>query len=264
MVLHLLLLGSASALHPDIRRLESLALQQFGHRQLASFKEANRQLNEMVGTSTDPTSSANNGDISSMCANEQFLQFCSMNDAQLEQTVATSANDGAANGGTSDATAANVCALKAMQGFYCNTLCSPSCEAFLSAGGDGEALSQSSANDDAAGGGTGAGTGAATQADPTAAIEDMLGQVCGWRGHGCRYGSRNADGPDRGDRRHAGPGLRLAGARVPVREPQRRRTRPRRSKTCWARSASRTAAAGTAPRSSRLSRPSTPSRPPTS
>merc|ERR1719453_975404 len=325
MVLHLLLLGSASALHPDIRRLESLALQQFGHRQLASFKEANRQLNEMVGTSTDPTSSANNGDISSMCANEQFLQFCSMNDAQLEQTVATSANDGAANGGASDA-AANVCALKAMQGFYCNTLCEASCEAFLSAGGDGEALSQSSANDaaagggssssdatpsfmsdtaqldrmcsndclknlltsvstmidglaacggtggsgslsgndGAAGGGTGAGTGAATQTDPTAAIEDMLGQVCGWRGHGCRYGSRNADGPDRGDRRHAGPGLRLAGARVPVREPQRRRTRPRRSKTCWARSASRTAAAGTAPRSSRLSRPSTPSRPPPS
>merc|ERR1719453_2813972 len=245
MVLHLLLLGSASALHPDIRRLESLALQQFGHRQLASFKEANRQLNEMVGTSTDPTSSANNGDISSMCANEQFLQFCSMNDAQLEQTVATSANDGAANGGASDA-AANVCALKAMQGFYCNTLCEASCEAFLSAGGDGEALSQSSANDaaagggssssdatpsfmsdtaqldrmcsndclknlltsvstmidglaacggtggsgslsgndGAAGGGTGAGTGAATQTDPTAAIEDMLGQVCVKNGGG--------------------------------------------------------------------------------
>merc|ERR1719453_166266 len=245
MVLHLLLLGSASALHPDIRRLESLALQQFGHRQLASFKEANRQLNEMVGTSTDPTSSANNGDISSMCANEQFLQFCSMNDAQLEQTVATSANDGAANGGASDA-AANVCALKAMQGFYCNTLCEASCEAFLSAGGDGEALSQSSANDaaagggssssdatpsfmsdtaqldrmcsngclknlltsvstmidglaacggsggsgslsgndGAAGGGTGAGTGGATQTDPTAAIEDMLGQVCVKNGGG--------------------------------------------------------------------------------
>merc|ERR1719453_2477802 len=228
MVLHLLLLGSASALHPDIRRLESLALQQFGHRQLASLKEANRQLNEMAGTSTDPTSSANNGDISSMCANEQFLQFCSMNDAQLEQTVATSANDGAANGGASDA-AANVCALKAMQGFYCNTLCEASCEAFLSAGGDGEALSQSSANDAAAGGGssssdatpsfmsdtaqldrmcsngclknlltsvstmidglaagggTGAGTGAATQTDPTAAIEDMLGQVCVKNGGG--------------------------------------------------------------------------------
>merc|ERR1719310_317494 len=239
MVFHLLLLGSASALHPDLRRLESLAVQQFGHRQLASFKEANRQLNEMVGTSNDPTSSANNGDISSMCANEQFLQFCSMNDAQLEQNVATSANDG-------DSTAANVCTLKAMQGFYCNTLCSPSCEAFLSAGGDGEALSQSSVNDDAAGGGspssdatpsfmsdtaqldrmcsngclkssltsvstmidglaacgeeggegslsgndgaagggTGAGTGAATQTDPTAAIEDMLGQVCVKNGGG--------------------------------------------------------------------------------
>merc|ERR1719352_568002 len=246
MVLHLLLLGSASALHPDLRRLESLAVQQFGHRQLVSFKEVNRQLNEMVGTNTDPTSSANNGDISSMCANEQFLQFCAMSDAQLEQTVATSANDGAANGGASDATTANVCTLKAMQGFYCNTLCSPSCEAFLSTGGDGEALSQSSANDDAsgggssssdatpsfmsdtaqldrmcsngclkslltsvstmidglavcggaggsgslsgndgaAGGGTGAGTGAATQTDPTAAIEDMLGQVCVKNGGG--------------------------------------------------------------------------------
>merc|ERR1719473_2432664 len=236
MVLHLLLLGSASALHPDIRRLESLALQQFGHRQLASFKEANRQLNEMAGTSTDPTSSANNGDISSMCANEQFLQFCAMSDEQLEQTVATS----------SDPSAADVCTLKAMQGFYCNTLCSPSCKAFLSAGGDGEALSQSSANDDASGGessssdatpsfmsdttqldrmcsngclkslltsvstmidglavcggaggsgslsgndgatggGTGAGTGVATQTDPTAAIEDMLGQVCVKNGGG--------------------------------------------------------------------------------
>merc|ERR1719235_479537 len=81
MVLHLLLLGSASALHPDLRRLESLAVQQFGHRQLASFKEANRQLNEIVGTNTDPTSSANNGDVSSMCANEQFLQFCAMSDS---------------------------------------------------------------------------------------------------------------------------------------------------------------------------------------
>merc|ERR1719453_1023317 len=238
MIFHLLLLGSVSALHRDLRRLESLAVQQFGHRQLASFKEANRQLNEIVGTNTDPTSSANNGDISSMCANEQFLQFCAMSDEQLEQTVATSANDGAAN----------VCTLKAMQGFYCNTLCSPSCKAFLSAGGDGEALSQSSANDDAAGGGssssdatpsfmsdtaqldrmcsngclknlltsvstmieglaacggtggsgslygndgaagggTGAGTGAATQTDPTAAIEDMLGQVCVKNGGG-RY-----------------------------------------------------------------------------
>merc|ERR1719390_347008 len=148
MVLSFLLLGSASALHPDLRSLESLAAHQFGNRRLASFKEANRQLEDMVvGTNTnDPSNSANNGDLSSICANAQFVQFCAMDDAQLEQNVASSANDGAANG------AANVCTLKAMQGFYCNTLCSSSCEAFLSTGGDGEALGQSSSNDEAAGG----------------------------------------------------------------------------------------------------------------
>jgi len=43
---------------------------------------------------------------------------------------------------------APMCVLKAMRGFYCDSLCSTSCTSFLAEGGDGESLTSSSSNDE--------------------------------------------------------------------------------------------------------------------
>lgn len=127
----------ASATHPKLRRLETLAVQHFGGAaNTAAFMQMNRHLEG---------SSGNDGDIVSMCNSQYLTQFCEATDQQLDQYMAISANDGATTHGNSQ-----LCALKVMKGFYCNALCTVSCQNFLGPGGGGEALGTSSSNDESA------------------------------------------------------------------------------------------------------------------
>jgi len=145
-----LLLASA-AISPGLGRLESLAVQHFGKANAAPFLHMNRKLQDLGGDE----GSGNNGDITEMCDNEQFGTFCAMSDDELASSMsnmAMSANNGAASGaGARFLTAesdAQLCALKSMKSFYCGSLCDTTCKSFLSSGGDGQALTASSSNDE--------------------------------------------------------------------------------------------------------------------
>lgn len=127
----------ASAIHPELNRLESLAVQHFGRTNAVLFVQMNRHLAETV-TASNAVSSGDDGGITAMCDSPQLAQFCAATDAQM-----ASANDGATDDGES-----TVCALKAMKGFYCNAVCTTSCKSFLAQGGGGEALTTSSSNDE--------------------------------------------------------------------------------------------------------------------
>jgi len=154
LVLSSSLLLASAAISPGLGRLESLeslAVQHFGKANAAPFLHMNRKLQDLGGDE----GSGNNGDITEMCDNEQFGTFCAMSDDELASSMsnmAMSANNGAASGvGARFLTAesdAQLCALKSMKSFYCGSLCDTTCKSFLSSGGDGQALTASSSNDE--------------------------------------------------------------------------------------------------------------------
>merc|ERR1719162_1503246 len=134
--------SASSSQHHPLSRLDAIAVQAFGSVKAAPFLKLNRQLLD----GADETSSSNDGGVSQMCSSEQFVAMCGM----TEEQIASSGSKMSPNDDAKDQSDPS-CAIKTMKSFYCDTLCSKGCSAFLASDAAG---GQTSANDGGAGGQT--------------------------------------------------------------------------------------------------------------